>query len=148
HRDVVLSFQPGWMQKGAKVVFGEEETPDSTETFVVNQSWATMPVYFRIDSDDRGFYAGGGVSVDILLESNLEHDGATIDNKDGFDDVDWVYQFTAGYLHDMGSHSLFLEARYLQGIRSIASSVAGASADVFVQDVKSNGLRLVAGFMF
>lgn len=147
HHDVVLSIQPGWSQKGSKIVFNEEE-PDSVETFAIEQSWATIPVYFRIDSDGRGFYAGGGLSLDILLESELEHRGATDDNKDAFDEIDAVYQFTAGYLHDTGSVSLFLEARYRQGIRTITRENEGVISDVYVPDVKSNGLGLVAGILF
>lgn len=148
HHDVVLSFQPGWIQKGSNIVFNEDEEPDSAQTFVVEQSWVTLPVYFRIDSDNRGFYAGGGLSVDLLLDSELEHDGATVDNKSAFDDVDVVYQFTAGYLHDVGTHSLFVEARYLQGITTIGNTNQSTVADIYVADFKSNGLRLVAGFIF
>jgi hypothetical protein len=148
HRDVVLSFQPGWLQKGSRIVFNEDEQPDSTETFVVEQSWVTLPLYFRIDSDGRGAYAGGGVSLDFLLDSELEHEGATIDNSDVFDDVDTVYQFTAGYAHDSGGVSLFLEARYMQGMKVISKTNQTAVGDLEVADFKSNGLRLVAGVLF
>ena len=148
HPDVVLSFQPGWIQKGSNIVFNEDEEPDSAETFVVEQSWVTLPVYFRIDSDDRGFYAGGGISVDLLLDSELEHEGATVDNKSAFDEIDVVYQFTAGYLHGVGSHSLFVEARYLQGISTIGNTNQSTVGDIYVADFKSNGIRLVAGFYF
>src|SRR5262245_7176208 len=122
HSDVVLSFQPGWIQKGANIVFNEDEEPDSATTFVVEQSWVTLPVYFRIDSDDRGMYAGAGLSVDLLLDSELEHEGATRDNTDVFEDVDLVYQFTVGYQHDFGGYGGFLEARYVQGMRTINST--------------------------
>ena len=148
HRDVVLSIQPGWIQKGSKIVFNQDEEPDSAETFNIEQSWATLPVYFRIDSDGRGFYAGGGVSLDILLDSELEHEGATADNTDAFEDIDAVYQFTAGYLHERGSFSLFLEARYMQGIGTITSTSEGLIGNVQMPDIKSNGLRLVAGILF
>ena len=148
HRDVVLSIQPGWIQKGSKVVFNQDEEPDSTESFTIEQSWATFPVYFRIDSDGHGFYAGGGVSLDMLLDSELEHEGATVDNKNAFDEIDVVYQFTAGYLHDVGSHSLFVEARYMQGISTIGNTNQSTVGDIYVADFKSNGIRLVAGFYF
>src|SRR5262245_23648498 len=148
HRDVVLSLQPGWMQKGAKIVFNENEEPDSAQTFTINQTWATIPIYFRIDSDNRGFYAGGGLSVDILLDSEVEFEGASVDNKDFFDDVDGVYQFLAGYMHPAGSHSWFVEARYLQGMANINSVDNTTAGGVYVADFKSNGLRLVAGFLF
>lgn len=146
HRDVVLSFQPGWIQKGAKVVFNKDEEPDSVETFVIEQTWMTMPVYFRIDSDGRGFYAGGGLSLDFLLESEVENRGATVDNRDAFDDIDLVYQFTAGYLGDRGGYSWFLEARYLQGMTSISDSDALGGTDA--GDFKSTGLRFVGGLLF
>ena len=57
HRDVVLSFQPGWEQRGSNVVFNEEEEPDSVQTYVIEQTWATFPLLFRIDSVGHGFYA-------------------------------------------------------------------------------------------
>jgi hypothetical protein len=148
HSDVVMSFQPGWIQKGSKIVFNQDEEPDSAQTFVVEQSWVTLPVYFRIDSDGRGFYAGGGLSADLLLDSELEHEGATIDNMSVFDDVDFVYQFTAGYLYDSGGYSLFLEARYMQGITTIGNTNRSVVGDIYVADFKSNGLRLVAGILF
>jgi hypothetical protein len=148
HEDVVLSFQPGWLQKGATIVFNEEEEPDSTETFVVEQSWITLPVYFRIDSDGRGFYAGGGFSIDLLLDSELEHEGVTADNKNVFKDVDAVYQFVVGYLHDRGSYALFLEARYMQGVVTIGNTNESMVGDIYVAEFKSNGLRLVGGILF
>ena len=148
HPDAVLSFQPGWIQKGSSIVFNEDEEPDSVLTFVVEQSWVTLPVYFRVDSDGRGFYAGGGVSVDLLLDSELEFEGATVDNKSAFDDMDIVYQFTAGYLQELGSHALFIEARYLQGITTIGETNQSTVGDIYVADFKSNGVRLVAGFYF
>jgi hypothetical protein len=148
HSDVVLSFQPGWIQKGANIVFNEDEQPDSALTFVVEQSWATLPVYFRIDSDDRGLYAGGGVSIDLLLDSELEFQGATTDNSGVFDDVDLVYQFTVGYLHDFGGYAGFLEARYMQGISTINNTNQTTLGNIYVADFKSNGLRLVAGVLF
>lgn len=148
HRDVVLSFQPGWMQKGAKIEFTEDEEPDSVATFVVEQSWVTLPVYFRIDSNDRGFYAGAGLSVDVLLDSELEHEGTTVDNKAVFEDVDLVYQFAFGYLHDFGGYGGFLEARYMQGMTTINKTNQSTAGNIYVADFKSNGLRLVAGVLF
>ena len=148
HPDVVLSFQPGWIQKGAKIVFGKDEEPDSVQTFNVVHSWVTLPVYFRIDSDGKGFYVGGGLSVDFLLESELHHEGATRDNRDVFEDVDFVYQFTLGYLRDSAGLSLFLEGRYMQGMSTIANANGSTGADIYVSDFKSNGLRLVAGVLF
>lgn len=148
HPDVVLSFQPGWIQKGAKIVFGEDEEPDSIQTFVVEQSWVTMPVYFRIDSDERGFYAGGGLSVDVLLDSKLEHEGATRDNSEVFEDTDFVYQFLAGYRRDSGGLTLFMEARYAQGMVTLSKADRVAGGDIYVAEFKSNGLRLVAGVLF
>jgi len=148
HRDVVLSLQPGWIQKGAEIDFNKDEKPDSVQTFVVEQTWMTVPVYFRIDSDDRGFYAGGGFSVDALLTSHLEHAGVKVDNKSFFDDLDAVYQFSVGYMHPTGKHSLFLEARYMQGLVNLNKSSRTTTGDIYVADFKSNGLRLVAGFLF
>jgi hypothetical protein len=148
HPDVVLSFQPGWIQKGAKIVFNEDEEPDSVQTFVVEQSWVTLPVYFRIDSDGRGFYAGGGLSVDLLMDSELEHQGATRSNADVFEDVDIVYQFIVGYLRDSTRRALFFEGRYMQGMTTISDAGRNTAADTYVAEFKSTGLRLVAGVLF
>ena len=90
HSDVVLSFQPGWIQKGAKIVF----------------------------------------------------------NKDVFEDVDLVYQFTVGYLHDFGGYGGFLETRYMQGMATINNTNQTTVGNIYVADFKSNGLRLVAGVLF
>lgn len=148
HRDVVLSFQPGWLQKGATIAFNEDEEPDSAETFVVEQSWVTLPVYFRIDSDDRGFYAGGGLSLDILLDSEIEHDGAKADNSSVFDNIDTTYQFTVGYRRASDRFTTFLEARYIQGLNVIGNTNQSMVGDVYVADFKSKGLRLVLGVLF
>jgi hypothetical protein len=148
HNDVVLSLQPGWLQKGANIVFNEDEEPDSVETFVVEQTWVTIPLYFRIDSDNRGLYAGGGISLDLLLDSTIEHDGVESDNKAFFEDTDVVYQFAAGYMHSWGKRTWFLEARYMQGLTSINSSARTTAGDVYVADFKSIGARFVAGIIF
>jgi hypothetical protein len=105
-------------------------------------------VYFRIDSDNRGFYAGGGLSVDFLLDSEIQHQGVTADNKDVFEDVDLVYQFAFGYMHDFGRFGGFLEARYMQGMNTINKTNQTTAGNIYVADFKSNGLRLVAGVLF
>ena len=148
HPDAVLSFQPGWIQRGAKIEFNKNEQPDSVTAFVVEQSWVTLPVYFRIDSDSRGFYAGAGLSVDILLDSELEHEGTTVDNKVVFEDVDLLCQFAFGYMHDFGGYGGFLEARYIQGMNSLNNTNQTTVGNIYVADFKSNGLRLVAGVLF
>jgi hypothetical protein len=148
HKDVVLSLQPTWLQKGSKVVFNEDEEPDSVETFVVEQTYVSVPLLFRIESDGRGFYAGGGVSVDLLLDSEVEHDGTTVDNSGVFDDIDVVSYFTVGYLIPSKRFTTFIEGRYVQGLVNINSGNQTAVGDMYVADFKSTGIALVAGVLF
>lgn len=149
HKDVVLSFQPSWLQKGSNVVFNEnEEEPDSAQTFVIEQTYLSFPLFFRIDSDGRGFYAGGGVSMDVLLNSEVEHEGTKVDNSDIFDDLDLVSQFTVGYLFPSERFTTFIEGRYIQGLVNINSVNQTAVGDIYVADFKSNGFKLVAGVLF
>ncbi len=147
HKDVVLSLQPSWIQKGSKVVFNEDEEPDSVQTFVIEQTYLSLPFLFRIESDGRGFYAGGGVSLDFLLDSEVEREGTTVDNSDVFDDVDVVSQFTVGYLIPSKRITTFIEGRYLQGLVNINSVNQTAVGDIYVANFKSTGFKLVVGFL-
>jgi hypothetical protein len=88
------------------------------------------------------------VSVDLLMDSELEHQGATRSNTDVFEDIDVVYQFTVGYSRDSNGRSLFLEGRYMQGMTTISDASRSTAADIYVAEFKSTGLRLVAGVLF
>ena len=111
-------------------------------------TWASRsPSRFRCFRP-RGGTGGRSASRRGAPSTEIEHEGTSVDNTDVFEDLDAVYQFTAGYLRDSGARSLFLEARYQQGLTSIGKTDRSTVGDLYVVDFKSTGLRLVAGILF
>ncbi|MEO8211084.1 MAG: hypothetical protein ABI840_11045 [bacterium] len=52
-KNVYLSFQPGYIAKGSKIKFGNENSliNDSVVTFTINQSYFSLPLNLKIFND-------------------------------------------------------------------------------------------------
>ena len=144
---VVISLEPTFDQMGSDIVFGNEENPfDTVITYTVKQNYFGLGLLFKINTER--FYVGAGPSFQLLSSANLEQGSTEIDIKDKFLDYDIVGFFNVGYKIPVGSPTLFIELRYLQGLLSIYSGNAENNSETYIANFKSSGLRLSMGIMF
>ena len=144
---VVISLEPTFNQMGSDIVFGNEESPfDTVITYTVKQNYFGLGLLFKINTEK--FYVGSGMSFQLLSSANLEQGSTEIDIKDKFLDYDIVGFFNVGYKIPVGSPTLFIELRYLQGLLSIYSGNTENNSETYIANFKSSGLRLSMGIMF
>jgi len=72
-RDIWLSFQPMYVQKGSDIEFGfaGEDEPD---TLGLALDYITLPVLFKFVSGNRKTYVSGGLDLGFLVNSTLSLD--------------------------------------------------------------------------
>jgi hypothetical protein len=146
-KEVVLSLEPSFEQKGSDIVFGNAESLlDTVITYKVKQSYFGLGLLFKINTER--FYVGAGLSFQLLSSANLEFESTDTDIKDKFLDYDVDGFFNVGYKIPVGTPTLFIELRYLQGLLSIYSGDAEVNKEVYITNFKSTGLKLIAGVMF
>jgi len=146
-KDVVISLEPSFGQTGSDIVFGNEENLyDTVITYTVKQSYFGLGVLFKINTER--FYVGSGISYQLLTSANLLHNSSETDIKDKFLNYDVVCFFNVGYKIPIGTPTLFIELRYLQGLVNIYSGDEEYNSEIYIANFKSSGLRLSMGIMF
>lgn len=144
---VTISLEPSFDQKGSDIVFGNEQSLlDTVVTYTVKQSYFGLGLLFNINTER--FYVGSGLSFLLLTSANLESESGDTDIKNKFLDYDLICFFNAGYKIPIGSPTLFIELRYLQGLLNIYSGDAEYKSDVYIANFKSTGLKLCVGVTF
>jgi len=145
--DVVISLEPTFDQMGSDIVFGNEESLfDTVITYTVKQNYIGLGLLFKINTER--FYVGAGTSFQLLTTANLEYESSDTDIKDQLLDYNVVGFFNVGYKIPVGSPTLFIELRYLQGLLNIYSGDDENNSEIYIANFKSSGLRLSMGIMF
>lgn len=148
--NVYLSFQPGYIAKGSKIKFGNENSliNDTVVTFTINQSYFSLPLNLKIFNDR--FYIAGGVSVQFLSSAKIKSD--VTDNqqdiKDKFKTYDIISNFNVGYQLPLGKPHLFFELRYIQGLININEENTVARNEIYISNFKSKGFSFISGLIF
>jgi hypothetical protein len=147
NKEIVIAFEPSFEQSGSDIVFGNEENLlDTVITYTVKQNYFGLGFLFKINTER--FYVGAGLNFQLLSSANLEYESTDIDMKDKFLDYNIVSFFNVGYKIPIGSPTLFIELRYLQGLVNIYSGEAEYNSEIYIANFKSTGLRLSTGIMF
>ena len=145
--DVIIALEPSFEQSGSDIVFGNEENLlDTVITYTVKQNYFGLGLLFKINTER--FYVGAGLNFQLLCSANLEHESMDADIKDKFLNYNIVSFFNVGYKIPIGSPTLFIELRYLQGLVNIYSGDEEYNSEIYIANFKSTGLRLSTGIMF
>ena len=145
--DVIIALEPSFEQSGSDIVFGNEENLlDTVITYTVKQNYFGLGLLFKINTER--FYVGAGLNFQLLSSANLEHESTDADIKDKFLNYNIVSFFNVGYKIPIGSPTLFIELRYLQGLVNIYSGDEEYNSEIYIANFKSTGLRLSTGIMF
>lgn len=152
-KNVYLSFQPGYVTKGSKIKFGNENNVfnDTTVTYTINQSYFSLPLNLKIFNGR--FYVGAGVAVQFISSADITSTKTSVENdiKDQFKSYDVTSNFNVGYQVPIGKPYLFFEFNYIQGLININNETeytTAGSKPVYISNFKSKGFSLVSGIIY
>ena len=144
-KDVALSIQPMYLQKGADLVWTEDDVELSR--IELRSEYLSIPIALKVTGNSRSrMYAHGGIDFDFLLSADVSENGVSEDFKDGFEPFSIGASFGAGGLIAIGHNWLMIEARYTQGLDNIARrdfTTVGATSSV-----KTTGFMFIIGWLF
>lgn len=151
--DFAVSLQPGFLQKGAQLIFTDffdDESIDSTYT--IKGQYITIPVLFKIFTASNYVYFIGGISFDKMNSITLtDDDGIEDDISEFIKDYDITMVFGIAFNYPLGDFNIFTEGRYNQGFVNINNTnVIREDTDepVYIGDFKNFGYSLSIGFNY
>jgi hypothetical protein len=153
-KDLALSLQPGYLQKGSAIVFQNRWNDDKIDsTFLVRQECVNLPLNFKFYTPSRHFYFLGGINLDYFLESTIEKDGEEkqIDISNFLKAYDLSMNFGIAYQYFIKSFNFFLELRYTQGFSNMNKSHYYSTQDetsAYISNFKNGGVLLILGLSF
>jgi len=147
-KDVVLSFQPMYVRRGADISFdvGEKEPRDSLE---LRLDYIDCLVMVKVLADNKYSYFTTGVGVGFLTQATLKDIRAgEEDVKNIFQDVDVSVAFGVGFMVPAGSTLLTFELRYQQSLINMVNPDAEAYNEALAPRLRSSGFQLLAAVLF
>jgi hypothetical protein len=147
-KDVVLSFQPMYTQRGADISFdvGEDEPRDSLE---LRLDYVDCLVMVKVLADNGYSYFTTGVGFGFLTQATLKDIRAgETDAGDLFRDFDVSVAFGVGFMVPAGSTLLTFELRYQQSLVNMVNPDAEAYNEALAPRLRSSGFQLLAAVLF
>lgn len=139
---VYLSLQPSYSQEGTKVSYSLSSKQEPIDSITLRLNYFSLPVFLKISSTNKRFYALGGLETGLLLNSfALSHD-IKEDVKADVSDFNIAIHFGAGIKIPVGFPRLFVELRYSQGIVNLTDQ---PNENNVIPRVKTSGLKVMAG---
>ncbi len=139
--EVLLSFQPGFAQAGAKLAYVDSDNLYQ-DSLTIDIDALVLPVLINIISDNKRFYFSSGLEFGYQLQSTASTSSDNIDISEELNKFNLSVNFGLSYLIPIGKTFLFIEARYSQGLINLTNS---QNEDSFVPRVKTSGLKLRLG---
>lgn len=146
-RQVTLSLQPSYIQKGTKIAFeveGQEERVDSVD---VELEYFSIPVLVKVLTRGERFYVLSGLEFGYLLDARYITSTQDSNVKDDLEKFDLAIHFGAGYIIPVGRSRFFVEARYVQSVMNVITEESEDNA-AFGFRLKNSGWIFCAGFLF
>ncbi|MGH7495871.1 MAG: porin family protein [bacterium] len=150
-KDVKLSLQPAYFQRGAKIAFEVPDQDEPRDSLQVKLDYYSLPVLLKVVSGNGKTYVTSGLDFGILSHaelSNLNTDEPAQDLKKFFQDVDVAVNFGFGAMLPLGSPLLTLELRYSQSLANLSKSEENPEASALPERFRSSGLQLMAGLLW
>jgi len=150
-KDVKLSFQPAYFQRGSKIAFAVPDQDEPRDSLQVKLDYYSVPVLLKIVSGNGKTYVTSGLDFGILSRaelSNLNNDEPAQDLKNIFKDFDLAVNFGFGAMLPLGSPLLTLELRYSQSLANLSSGGENAAGSALPERFRNSGLQLLAGLLW
>lgn len=139
---IYLSFQPSLSQEGTKVSYTLAGAADPVDSIKIRLNYFALPVSLKISSTNKRFYAIAGFETSLLLSSSASIDNQKEDIKADIPPWNFAMHFGAGIHIPLGVSSMFVEARFVQGLVNITDDQFNYNV---IPRVKSSSLRISTG---
>jgi hypothetical protein len=140
--EVLLSFQPGFAQAGAKLAYKDSVDNLYQDSLTIDINAFVLPILINIISNNKRFYFSSGLEFGYQLQTTASSSNDNIDISEEVNKFNLSVNFGLTYLIPIGKPFLFLEARYSQGLINLTNS---QNEESYVPRIKTSGLQLRLG---
>jgi hypothetical protein len=142
-KNIFISLQPSYSQEGTKTTHKVDGVYTSIDSIKVKLHYLSIPVLLKVTSTNERFYAIGGIETAKLLNSSQTPTGGTSKPINAtVEPWNFSIHFGAGMRLPLGFSTLFIEARYTQGLNNITEDNI---ADDLLPRVKSSSIKFLTG---
>jgi len=145
-KSVRLVFQPGFVQRGAKVGVAVPNQTERVDSGAVELDYISMPVLIKILANNGWLYVTSGIDVGYLSSATLVEGTTETDVSASLKSYDIAVMFGVGGLIPIGRPSLSLEARYNQSLTSLNENVTFPNTSLLAR-FRSSGFQFLAGIL-
>lgn len=149
--NVVLHFEPMYLQKGAKLETVELQDVELKIKLSYIELPALLKLAFGKGASRPYLLAGPAIGFMSSAKIAARTSGTpevAVDAKQFFKDIDFNLAFGAGLSFAAGRNDIFVEGRYAAGIANIAESITDEQGTVVEGNVKTRGFQIMAGVLF
>lgn len=149
-RDIKLSLQPMYLQRGSRIAFDLPEYDQPHDSLDVKLDYISVPVMIKVLSGNGKTYVSSGLDFGVLLQaelSDLNREGAAQDIKNLLHEFDVAINFGFGVMLPVGSPLLTFELRYSQSLLNLSNIEANSAEVALLERFRPTGLQLLAGLL-
>ena len=144
-KDVSLTLQPMYSQRGSNIEVGEDTRRDSLVVYETKIDFLIIPLFVRVDSDNGVTYFISGLEFGIPLSAEISHDGESKDISETLKNIDILASIGMGLRFSLGKPDLLIEFRYYQGLVNLNSDNGEVNGKLIYENIKNSGFQLMAG---
>jgi hypothetical protein len=149
-KDVMLSFQPVFLPKGATIAVDVPGERDPKDSLSVSLNYISLPLMVKVISGNGKTYVTGGLDVGFLQNATLkpaEGGGEEQDIKNLIQSLDVAANFGFGIMLPVGTPKLLFELRYTQGLMNISDVKPDPGEKRLPPQFKTTGFQFFAGLV-
>ena len=137
-----IGIQPSYSQEGSRVFYKIANNESAIDSVHLRLNYISFPLLFKALSDNKHFYAIGGIEY-ALLSTSFEKIG-DLEYDIPVDLTSWnlAMHFGAGTMISLGRPQLFIEIRYTQGLVNLSDTPIDGSN---LPRVKTSGFKFLCG---
>lgn len=137
-----LSIQASFSQEGTKIFYTVNDHVEPVDSLNLRLNYFSLPLLFRITSNNEKFYAIAGIETAYLMSKNMKSQNTTEEIKASISDFNFAMHFGAGIRIPIGYPRLFIEVRYTQGLVNLTDDPLKNN---IIPRAKTSGFNAVAG---
>lgn len=137
-----IGIQPSYSQEGSKVSYKVTNSKEAVDSIHIRLNYFSIPLLFKALTNNKHFYAIGGLEYAILLDSYEKIDDTKNDIPVDITTWNLVFHFGAGAKISLGRPKLLMEIRYVQGIVNLTDTSVYNSS---IPRVKTSGFKFIVG---
>lgn len=145
NKDISLTIQPMYSQRGSNIEVGEDTRRDSLEVYKAKIDFLIIPLFVRVDADNGITYFISGLEFGIPLSAELSYNEASKDISGTFNNIDILASIGMGLRFSIGKPDLLVEFRYYQGLVNLNSDSGEENGNIIFEDIKNSGFQLMVG---